>query len=140
AAEALAVALRIADGVDGAVPLGTAGVERGVEIDEAEAFGGQRARHLEVVAEHDRVGARGVPCPRIPARALGHAPTLTARAPWRGWSRGTAAGVVSPAARSWLQPRHGRQAVTSDSRRSYPSRSPCSMPDATMPSRASSVG
>src|SRR5690606_12768690 len=39
AAEALAVALRIADGVDGAVPLGTAGVERGVEIDEAEAFG-----------------------------------------------------------------------------------------------------
>src|SRR5690606_22349090 len=97
AAVARAVAVGIAHGLHGAVPLRAAGVERGVEVDESEAAVGQRARHLEVVAEHDRVGARGVPCPLIPARALGHAPTLTARALQRGWSRDHAAGAASPA-------------------------------------------
>src|SRR5690606_20233129 len=103
-----AVAVGVAHGLHGAVPLGAAGVERRVEVDEPEGAARQGARHLEVVAEHDGVRARGVPRTRMPARACGHAPTLTARAPWRGWSRGTVAGVVSPATRSWLQPRHGR--------------------------------
>src|SRR5690606_23385744 len=72
-----AVALGVAHRLHGAVALGAAGVERGVQVDEPEALIGQRARHLEVVAEHDRVGARRIPGPAAPAGPDPHAARLT---------------------------------------------------------------